>query len=201
MGRRKIGWFRGAYKLAALADQIRTAHQVCEEHGRVIRLLLQNQIIAARDSGAALLLAKATLIRLRKAAKHSRGERVPGFMEWVRQKTWLSHSTANNYMLIAKNWDRLRTEVEGGDLSIKRALEILQQGREEEEQTATSEEPASKGPSEYDFALEALKDEFANVVGRWSSRMVIALANHGFFFHQLCEIGKKMQLKWAEEAA
>jgi hypothetical protein len=31
--------------------------------------------------------------------------------------------------------------------------------------------------------------------------MVIALANHGFFFDQLCEIGKKMQLKWAEEAA
>lgn len=78
--------------LDRLAKQIRTEHQAAEEQ-------MRGSLLHAKRAGELLIEAKAQV-------GHGK------FMEWVVQHCQFSHATANGYMKIAREWDKIQQKLD-----------------------------------------------------------------------------------------
>jgi hypothetical protein len=118
---------RHEVRLRQLAADIKACHgRVGEQRSQAVNYL-RGALQFARMAGDSLIKAKKVL---RQTVGF--GERVPGFLEWVRAETGLSHRTANVYMRIARGWFVIERRWNGeGVPSMRAALALLRARREE----------------------------------------------------------------------
>ena len=88
------------------------------------------------------------LIKLKKRIKSQRdsdtGRLMYNWEDWVGKEIGISARTAQDYMKIAREWDKLKKEAKTGNLSKDRALRILR-GKEDNQPSPTPDTPEQPG--------------------------------------------------------
>lgn len=125
--------------LADLANEANKQHRLCVESGRQSKKFAEQSVIHAKEAGDALNYAKNKLKWYQRNGKLLNGAKPPNFMDWVEKNFQASQTIANDYMDIARNWNKLQPAIlHTAKPSIRMCTQFLRQARQAEKPADTS---------------------------------------------------------------
>ena len=161
--------------LRGYAKVIKQFHaEINERNQRICSLQGEVLGLAGQYVGDRLLLAKQLLIRMKKDGKTYNGGPVPGFMTWVEENTDVSHSTANDYMWVSRNWNKIQHLVGDPEYgSIRGARRYMEEEKERKRKEQGGEE---KPRDKRKWAVSELRAIFNGWIDRLSDEAALDIA-------------------------
>jgi hypothetical protein len=185
-----------------LQDRLKQLAQEANECQATVGKALKRAVHYAVDTGDKLNEAKRLLERLRrKLRKRGGAGELESWTEWLAANFKGSHRTANDYMLLARNYPQVQHLVNSPNVSTRMLLGFIRRLGDEEEEGAGDDQPsprddagAGRQPTEYEWARQELRDAFRAAVKEWPKGVVLYLAKTDDFTEFLGAIATEVQL-------
>ncbi len=132
-----------AEDLAALARQLNQGHREIEQNDCEIEQLRAKSLEQARQNGRLLLLIK-------RSCGHGK------WLPWIKANLEFSPKTANTYMVVAENWEQIRSASNFRSLSIREAYRLARTKKEERE---AEDEGGEAADSTEEHSADASSDQ------------------------------------------